>query len=99
MTRLVLRRGAKLDLIEARRWYEERQSGLGESFLASVEVALSTIRDHPMVHPRVSPRVRRAGTDRFPYGIFYTIDGDTIRVIAILHHARSPEIWKSRMTR
>jgi plasmid stabilization system protein ParE len=30
------------------------------------------------------------------YGIFYVLDGQTIRVIAILHHARSPDHWKRR---
>jgi hypothetical protein len=31
-----------------------------------------------------------------PYGIFYVIEADTIRVIAILHKARSPEHWSYR---
>jgi len=94
--RLVLRPQAKGDLDEAFHWYEERQPGLGRSFRASVESILSSIREHPSMYPRVDSSIRRASTDRFPFGIFYQIDGDTIRVIAILHNARNPERWKRR---
>jgi plasmid stabilization system protein ParE len=48
------------------------------------------------MHPRVDNRIRRAALHRFPYGIFYILDGETIRVIAILHRARSPEQWRRR---
>jgi toxin ParE1/3/4 len=95
--RLVLRRQAKGDLREAFQWYEERQSGLGLSFLTSVDLTLSSIREHPLMYPRVNPEVRRASVaSPYPFGIFYRIDGDTIRVIAILHNARNPEVWKRR---
>ena len=96
--RLVLRRQAKVDLREAFNWYEARQSGLGASFRAAVEATLSSIRENPKIYPRVDPAVRRAATTgRFPFGIFYRIDGDTIRVTAILHNARNPEHWKRRI--
>jgi toxin ParE1/3/4 len=94
--RLVLRRAAKLDLVEAYRWYEEQRPGFGESFRAEVKAVLATIQAHPDLFPRVDSRIRRATTGRFPYGIFYLVDGETIRIIAILHRARDPEIWKGR---
>jgi plasmid stabilization system protein ParE len=94
--RLVLRPGAKADLREAFLWYEERQPGLGGSLLESVEAVFSLLREHPLLYPRVDPAVRRAGTDRFPFGVFYRVDGETIRVIAVLHNARNPARWKGR---
>ncbi|HBL31678.1 MAG TPA: addiction module toxin RelE [Acidobacteria bacterium] len=95
--RLVLRHAAKLDLAEARRWYEERQPRLGQEFIASVDAALALIREFPLIAPKVDPRVRRAGTKRFPYGIFYIIDGQTIRVLAVLRNGRSSFWWQGRM--
>ena len=95
--RLVLRRQAKLDLADARRWYEERRPGLGDIFLDAVDAVLGVLLNHPNIHPRVSERVRRASVSRFPYGVFYTVEGETIRVIAILHNARDPERWKGRI--
>ena len=97
--RLVLRRAAKRDLTEASRWYDEKKPGLGRDFSSCVEAALAIIRDHPLLFPRVDPRVRRAKVERFPYGVFYTIDRETIRVIAVLHHARATGTWKARLMR
>jgi len=94
--RLVLRRAAKRDLAEARQWYEERRAGLGQEFLSCIETTLSVISSYPYGFPRTDPRVRRATVDRFPYGIFYSIDGETIRVLAVLHNARGAHWWKSR---
>jgi toxin ParE1/3/4 len=94
--RIALRHQAKGDLRESFSWYEERQPGLGQSFLDSVDATLSTIREHPQIYPRVDPSIRRASIARFPFGIFYRIGGETIRVIAILHNARNPEHWRGR---
>jgi toxin ParE1/3/4 len=94
--KIVLRRAAKVDLAEAREWYEKRQPGLSDALRLEVEAVLQSVREHPEIHPRVDKSVRRAALHRFPYGIFYVIEGGTIRVIAILHKARSPEHWSYR---
>jgi plasmid stabilization system protein ParE len=94
--RLVLRRQAKGDLREAFHWYEDKQPGLGRRLLASVEASLASIRENPRMYPRVDPSIRRASARPFPFGVFYRIEGDKIRVIAILHNARDPQIWKGR---
>ena len=94
--RLLFRRAAKRDLQEARAWYENERSGLGGEFREALEATLARIVDHPELYPRVSDRIRRAPLRRFPYGIFYILAGRTIRVVAVLHHARSPERWQER---
>lgn len=94
--KIVLRRRAKRDLVEARQWYDERRVGLGDALLEEVDESLDVVRRHPESHPRVDERVRKATLHRFPYGIFYVIESDTIRVIAILHHARNPDAWRRR---
>jgi toxin ParE1/3/4 len=83
-------------LAEARDWYDERQPGLSDAFLLEIDAVLQGLRENPEIHPRVDARVRRAALPRFPYGIFYIVDSQTIRVIAILHRARSPERWRRR---
>ena len=82
--KVVLRRPAKLDLIEARRWYEECQPGLGHRLLEEVDAALASIEQWP------------ESLQQFPYGIFYLCEAETIRVIAILHRARHSEHWRNR---
>jgi toxin ParE1/3/4 len=83
-------------LADARDWYDECQPGLSDAFRLEVDAILRSVREHPEMHPRVDMRIRRAALHRFPYGIFYILDGHTIRVIAILHRARNPERWRRR---
>ncbi len=94
--KVVVRRLAKLDLAEACRWYDEQRAGLGGRFRDATEELFVSLRDYPHIYPRVSERVRRAAVRGFPYGAFFVIDEDTVRVIAVIHNARSPEHWRLR---
>jgi plasmid stabilization system protein ParE len=94
--RLVLRLKAKQDLREAYLWYEERQPGLGRAFYSAFDATLAILREHPQIFPRVDPSTRRASMKSFPYGIFFRITEDTIRIIAVVHNARNPEHWRRR---
>ncbi|MCD5417498.1 type II toxin-antitoxin system RelE/ParE family toxin [Candidatus Bipolaricaulota bacterium] len=38
----------------------------------------------------------RAIMHRFPFGVFYRIEGDSIVVVAVLHGSRHPKRWKER---
>ena len=44
---LVIRPEAEGDALEAFRWYNEQVPGLGQEFLAEIDHALESIRDHP----------------------------------------------------
>jgi hypothetical protein len=41
--------------------------------------------------------IRRARLRRFPYGIYFKIEGDDIFVIACFHAARDPTNWQDRV--
>ena len=40
--------------------------------------------------------VRRAIPRRFPYGVFYRIDGSEVLVFAVVDLHRDPSIWQDR---
>jgi plasmid stabilization system protein ParE len=90
---------ARVDLLDARDWYEARRPGWGEVFLRSVEACFERIRRMPGGFQTVHGEVRRAQLRRFPHGIFYWIEGDQIVVFAIWHGRRDPEGWKARLAR
>lgn len=94
--KLVLRPFVERDLDEAASWYEERQPGLRETFLEAVESTLSRIRENPGLYPTVHLEIRRAPLRRFPYGVFFTLIGDEIHVLAVAHDARHPSVWRRR---
>ena len=41
--------------------------------------------------------VRRALTRQFPYAIYFSIEDDTILILAVLHTARDPAEWQQRI--
>ena len=91
-------RTSKLDDInEAYDWYESQTAGLGLEFLRAVEVGLGQIRRAaaPLTPPVLHEATRRLLLRRFPYGIFYKIEGNVI-VAACCHTQRGPEVWQSR---
>jgi plasmid stabilization system protein ParE len=87
-TEIRLRIEAERDLVEAARWYEEQQQGLGQEFLNELLATLSTIAEMPSLYAVVHRSTRRALMHRFPFGIFYRIDKDRIVVLAV--NAREP---------
>lgn len=94
--RLVLRSFIERDLDEATRWYGERQPGLEESFLEDIEHTLSRIEENPSLYQVVHRDIRRAPLRRFPHGVYYARIGDEIHVLAIVHDARHPSVWRRR---
>ncbi|MBI2371807.1 MAG: type II toxin-antitoxin system RelE/ParE family toxin [Deltaproteobacteria bacterium] len=73
--RLIVRRQAKADIREAARRYEEQRPGLGRTFVRQIDALLDRVRVNPMQHQVVYREIRRAIPRRFPYGVFYRIDG------------------------
>lgn len=78
---------------EARAWYEIQSAGLGEEFIAAMELQLKRLEQAPLLYAEVIPKVRRALLPRFPYGLFYIVQEDLVHVLAVLHDARNPGRW------
>ena len=93
---LVIRRQAKADLRRSARWYERQLFGLGRDFVAEVDAVVDRIVENPLQYQIIYRDIRRAQTHRFPYGLFYRIDGDTVILFAIVHLHRNQSIWKDR---
>ncbi|WP_297326009.1 type II toxin-antitoxin system RelE/ParE family toxin [Nitrosomonas sp.] len=78
---------------EARAWYEIQSAGLGEEFIAAMELQLKRLEQAPLLYAEVIPKVRRALLPRFPYGLFYIVQEDLVHVLAVLHDVRNPGRW------
>jgi toxin ParE1/3/4 len=89
------------ELTDAYRRYQGKRSGLGDEFVAAIDVALDQITRLPKAGapvPRV-PRdlgVRRAPVAKFPYHVVYIETPAEIRVLAFAHDRRRPGYWLSR---
>lgn len=94
MYKLIIKPFAEEDAKDAANWYNEKREGLGNEFLLALEAALNAIQRNPNHYQVVYKGLKRALTVRFPYGIYFTVEEDTIYVLAIVHTSRSPKVWK-----
>ena len=93
---LVLRPAVERDLDEAGGWYEERQPGLRGAFLEFVEKTLDQIAENPRLYPIIHLDIRRAPLNRFPYSVYYALIEEDAHVLAVVHDARHPSVWRRR---
>jgi toxin ParE1/3/4 len=84
------------ELIDAARFYERRETGLGNRFLDAVESSLAILKRNPEIGFSDDIGRRRWLVHRFPYIIIYRIDGDIIHILAVAHTSRKPGYWKQR---
>ena len=87
---LIIRRHAEHDMAEAGLWYESRRIGTGLHFIRCVDAAIALVTRHPEVGLIQFAKFRRVLISRFPFGIFYTIESETVIVHGVFHSSRDP---------
>ena len=97
MEKIVFDPLAKQELENATTFYENCQKGLGQKFLNAVESATDTISHFPYLFPILQNHFRRCLIRKFPFGIVYSIEKETIYVISVMHLKRKPGYWTDRV--
>jgi toxin ParE1/3/4 len=69
---------------------------MGAEFVEALDAAITVIVDFPEAHPVIHRDSRRYLLDRFPYGIYYRVEGRGVVVVACLHAARDPRRARRR---
>ena len=87
---------ARTEVIEAQDWYEAEATGLGRSFRHAIDLLIERMCSNPLQFPIVFKNVRRALLRRFPYALFFVIEGETLTVVACFHGSRDPMRWQER---
>lgn len=85
------------ELREAARYYEKEASGLGLAFLSETHSAVHEIETYPEAWTIVRQSIRKKTLTRFPYNLLYSIESDTILIVAVAHHKRRPNYWRERL--
>lgn len=78
-------------------FYSSQQPGLGDRFIAAVQSAVDHIVSSPEAWRVIDGDVRRFLTKVFPYAVLYTIEGDYILIVAVMHCHREPGYWHHRI--
>ena len=96
MFRVIFTQGAREEVIEAQDWYEREAPGLGRHFREAIDALIERMSANPRQFPIVFKDVRRAVLRRFPYSLFFVMEGETLLVIACFHASRDPAQWQKR---
>jgi len=74
MHKLIIKPFAEYDATEAAICYNDKREGLGDEFVLALDAKINAIQRSPLQFQIVYKNVRRALTERFPFGIFFIIE-------------------------
>lgn len=87
---IIVREEAAEEILSSFIWYEKRQAGLGEKFLAELDEIYSSILSHPLTFPLIHKDFRRALMSKFPFAIFFRIKEEWALIYSVFHTHRNP---------
>jgi hypothetical protein len=90
---------AAQDLEEARTWFDQREAGLGDRFLASVEQTLERISTNADQYRVALLDLHRAPIRPFRYSLWYRVMPDESIVVAALSDRRDLSLPRRRALR
>ena len=94
--RLVVQPQSDLDIQTAAVWYEDQQAGLSARFLDELGLVF---RAHPGESTPISTVGRTSpscASPSLPYGVYFFAESEEVKVLAVLHLHRQPDMWKRR---
>jgi hypothetical protein len=87
---------AEDDLQQGREFYNRLESGIGDYFVAALVADIDSLVLFSGIHP-IDFGFHRALSKRFPFGIYYLVDGSIIRIYAVLDLRRDPAWIRRRL--
>ena len=83
---------ANEDLINGYYFYEQQQKGLGTYFLDSLFSDIDSLMVYHGIHRLYFGKYQRVLSKRFPFAVYYTVEGNDIVVHGVLD-CRSDPVW------
>lgn len=88
---------AEDDLQDGREFYEGQEPGVGDYFAAALAADIDSLILFAGIHP-IEFGFHRALSKRFPFGVYYLIEGSIIRIYAVLDLRRDPAWIRRKLT-
>ena len=89
---------ASRDLIDGYRFYEQQAAGVGDYFLDSLYSDIDSLAISAAVHSIHFGMFHRLLSKRFPFVVYYRVEGQTALVYAVLDCRRNPAWIRSRLS-
>ncbi len=93
---IVILPSAREDLAVGFAFYDEQEAGLGGYFLESLFSDIDSLRLYAGIHRKVFS-FHRLLSKRFPYAVYYEVEGEAVRVRAVLDCRRDPAWVRERL--
>lgn len=88
----------KFDVQEAAFWYHEHDPVVARRFVDQARKAIRLAGESPLRFPLRFAHIRRVRLHRFPHSVFFTLRGETVLVLGVLHGARDlPRALSARL--
>ena len=88
---------AQDDLVEGFRFYERQEAGVGSYFLDCLFSDIESLLLYAGIH-QIVYGCHRSLSKRFPFAIYYRVDGNVVHVHAVLDCRRNPSWIRKRLT-
>lgn len=87
---------AESDFDNSYKYYFEESPIIANAFYQQINISFESIKKTPYSFPVVYKNVRKFTVKKFPFLIYFQVEEYVVKVIAIFHSSRNPEIWKER---
>lgn len=87
---------AEVDLDKSYEYYKEENQKLADIFFNQIKLSLEKIKQNPHSFPIEYKDVRKFVVKKFPFVIYFQSHESIVKIIAIFHTSRNPEIWNER---
>jgi hypothetical protein len=87
------------DLMEGFEFYEKQEHNLGDYFLDSLFSDIDSLLIYAGIHSVYFKAYHRMLSKRFPFAIYYRINGNEVMVYAVLDCRRNPAWARKRLKR
>lgn len=95
---IVITEAAEIDFENSIIWYTTKNLESSNKFISNTKKAIDFAANSPFACSITSKKARHVLVHGFPYHVIFLVKNNNIVIIAILHHKRSPNIWKKRVT-
>jgi toxin ParE1/3/4 len=79
------------DLEEAALWYARHNPSVAEHLIEQCKAAMRSAAADPLRFPVRFAGVRRVRLTGFTHGVYFTVEEDSVTIVAIIHGARDVE--------
>lgn len=94
---LIIKPEAEKDIQNSTKYYFEQNQELSAEFIKNLDDVLALVLKNPKLFQKRYLDIRIVFTKKFPYGIYFTLEEDTIFIHAVLHNKQNPKTALKRI--